>query len=220
MPGIRNCLSSIANTLNIRNASYSLIKIEQNGKLSNRKISLIDSPAKLLSYRNADLIKETYVTEKVLSKFKIKNDFIAVRIQSNQFTDLKNKTIQGHKETVAQVMDWYNLTINPYSHLPIGTLKRSSDIAKEESRNALNFMIMEKNTFNENVLNDNTNLQRKYCDTKNSSWVVTSVAELLDKGAKVYPDISCSLRLGEPFIVTIPETTKLNVEIYPLKKQI
>lgn len=45
MPGIRNCLSSIANTLNIRNASYSLIKIEQNGKLSNRKISLIDSPA-------------------------------------------------------------------------------------------------------------------------------------------------------------------------------
>lgn len=91
MPGIRNCLSSIANTLNIRNASYPLIKIEQNGKLSNRKISLIDSPAKLLSYRNADLIKETYVTEKVLSKFKIKNDFIAVRIQSNQFTDLKNK---------------------------------------------------------------------------------------------------------------------------------
>ncbi|EEV2510661.1 secretion protein EspJ, partial [Escherichia coli] len=89
---------------------------------------------------------------------------------------------------------------------------------KEESRNALNFMIMEKDTFNEKILNSNANLQKKYGTTENSSWVSASVGSLLDKGAKVYPDISCSLRLGEPFIITLPETVRLDVNIHPLKK--
>lgn len=99
----------------------------------------------------------------------------------------------------------------------MGTPRRSADIAKEESRNALNFMIMEKDTFNEKILNSNANLQKKYGTTENSSWVSASVGSLLDKGAKVYPDISCSLRLGEPFIITLPETVRLDVNIHPLK---
>ncbi|EHS6752299.1 EspJ family T3SS effector ADP-ribosyltransferase [Escherichia coli] len=154
---------------------------------------------------------------KVLSIFNIKRDFVAVRIQSNQFTDLKNKTIQGHKDTVAKVMDWYNPQKNAFG-IMMGTPRRSADIAKEESRNALNFMIMEKDTFNEKILNSNDNLQKKYGTTENSSWVSASVGSLLDKGAKVYPDISCSLRLGEPFIITLPETVRLDVDIHPLKK--
>ncbi|MCU6257342.1 hypothetical protein KWH41_21115, partial [Escherichia coli] len=97
MPIIKNCLSSISNILRNEKTSYSLIKTEQTGKLLNRKITTTPTPAKLLSYRNADLTKENYITEKVLSIFNIKRDFVAVRIQSNQFTDLKNKTIQGHK---------------------------------------------------------------------------------------------------------------------------
>ncbi|EEC8956866.1 EspJ family T3SS effector ADP-ribosyltransferase [Escherichia coli] len=161
--------------------------------------------------------KRNYITEKVLSIFNIKRDFVAVRIQSNQFTDLKNKTIQGHKDTVAKVIDWYNPQKNAFG-IMMGTPRRSADIAKEESRNALNFMIMEKDTFNEKILNSNANLQKKYGTTENSSWVSASVGSLLDKGAKVYPDISCSLRLGEPFIITLPETVRLDVNIHPLKK--
>ena len=217
MPIIKNCLSSISNILHNEKTSYSLIKTEQTGKLLNRKITTTPTPAKLLSYRNADSIKENYITEKVLSIFNIKRNFVAVRIQSNQFTDLKNKTIQGHKDTVAKVIDWYNPQKNAFG-IMMGTPRRSADIAKEESRNALNFMIMEKNIFNEKILNSDANLQKKYSTTENSSWVVTSMGELLDKGAKVYPDISCSLRLGEPFIITHPESVKLDVDIYPLKK--
>lgn len=76
---------------------------------------------------------------------------------------------------------------------------------------------MEKNTFNEKILNSNDNLQKSYSKTEESSWVSASVGSLLDKGAKVYPDISCSLRLGEPFIITLPETVRLDVDIHPLK---
>lgn len=82
--------------------------MEQAGKLLNRKITPENTPPMLLSYRNADLTQEKNITERVLSIFKIKRDFVAVRIQNNQFTDLKNKKIQGHQNTVASVMDWYN----------------------------------------------------------------------------------------------------------------
>ncbi|CBG91576.1 EspJ family T3SS effector ADP-ribosyltransferase [Citrobacter rodentium] len=217
MPIIRSCLSSVNNILKNEKTSYSLIKTEQTGKLLNRNISPANTPAKLLSFRNADLTKEKYITDKVLSIFNIKRNFVAVRVQDNQFTDLKNKTIQGHKGTVAQVIDWYNSRQNAFG-ITTGIPRRSADIAKEESRNALNFMIMEKDTFNEKILNSDANLQKKYSKTENSSWVVTSIGELLDKGAKVYPDISCSLRLGEPFIITLPESVRLDVDIYPFKK--
>ncbi|EFC9225878.1 type III secretion system effector ADP-ribosyltransferase EspJ, partial [Escherichia coli] len=105
---IKNCLSLINNALNIQKTSYSLTKMEQAGKLLNRKITPENTPPMLLSYRNADLTQEKNITERVLSIFKIKRDFVAVRIQNNQFTDLKNKKIQGHQNTVASVMDWYN----------------------------------------------------------------------------------------------------------------
>lgn len=100
----------------------------------------------------------------------------------------------------------------------MGTPRRSADIAKEESRNALNFMLMEKNIFHEKILNNDNSFQKSYSITENSSWVTVSVGALLDKGAKVYPDISSSLRLGEPFIITLPESVRLEVDIYPLKK--
>ncbi|GIP93012.1 TPA: secretion protein EspJ, partial [Escherichia coli] len=114
-------------------------------------------------------------------------------------------------------MDWYNPQKNAFG-IMMGTPRQSADIAKEESRNALNVMIMEKNTFNEKILNSNDNLQKSYSKTEESSWVSASVGSLLDKGAKVYPDISCSLRQGEPFIITLPETVRLDVDIHPLKK--
>lgn len=88
---IKNCLSLINNALNIQKTSYSLTKMEQAGKLLNRKITPENTPPMLLSYRNADLTHEKNITERVLSIFKIKRDFVAVRIQNNQFTDLKNK---------------------------------------------------------------------------------------------------------------------------------
>lgn len=65
--------------------------MEQAGKLLNRKTTPENTPPMLLSYRNADLTQEKNITERVLSIFKIKRDFVAVRIQNNQFTDLKNK---------------------------------------------------------------------------------------------------------------------------------
>lgn len=55
---IKNCLSSINNALNIQKTSYSLTKMEQTGKLLNRKITPENNPPILLSYRNADLMQE------------------------------------------------------------------------------------------------------------------------------------------------------------------
>ncbi|EOX1204046.1 type III secretion system effector ADP-ribosyltransferase EspJ, partial [Escherichia coli] len=125
---IKNCLSLINNALNIQKTSYSLTKMEQAGKLLNRKITPENTPPMLLSYRNADLTQEKNITERVLSIFKIKRDFVAVRIQNNQFTDLKNKKIQGHQNTVASVMDWYNPQKNALG-ITMGTPRKSADIA-------------------------------------------------------------------------------------------
>ena len=55
---IKNCLSLINNALNIKKTSYSLTKMEQPGKLLNRKITPENNPPILLSYRNADLMQE------------------------------------------------------------------------------------------------------------------------------------------------------------------
>lgn len=55
---IKNCLSLINNALNIQKTSYSLTKMEQTGKLLNRKITPENNPPILLSYRNADLMQE------------------------------------------------------------------------------------------------------------------------------------------------------------------
>ncbi len=165
MPIIRSCTSLINNILKNEKTSYSPIKTEQTGKMLNRKISPANTPVKLLSFRNADLTAEKIITENVLSMFSITRDCLAVRLQSNQFTDLKNKTIQGHKNTVAQVIDWYNPRKNAFD-MTTGTPRRSADIAKEESRNALNFMIMEKNIFNEKILNSDANLQKNTAQQK------------------------------------------------------
>ncbi len=216
MPTITNNYSSINNGPSAQKTSPPTIKTEHSGMLSNRKITPKSTPDKLLCHHEC-LIKEKEVTQKVLSLFNIKQDFVAVRVQDNQFTDIKNKTIQGHKNTIARVMDWYNPKENACG-ITMGTPRRSADIAKEESRNALNFMLMEKNIFHEKILNNDNSFQKSYSITENSSWVTVSVGALLDKGAKVYPDISSSLRLGEPFIITLPESVRLEVDIYPLKK--
>lgn len=44
---------------------------------------------------------------------------------------------------------------------------------------------------------------------------------LIDQGCKVYPDMSSHLRPGDghPFIITLPKTTKTNVEIYPINEE-
>ncbi|BAT43977.1 T3SS secreted effector EspJ-homolog, N-terminal part [Escherichia albertii] len=61
---IKNCLSSINNALNIQKTSYSLTKMDQTGKLLNRKITPANTPPKLLSYRNADLMQEKKTLQK------------------------------------------------------------------------------------------------------------------------------------------------------------
>ncbi len=100
----------------------------------------------------------------------------------------------------------------------MGKLELSSDVTKKEYRNAMNVMLMEKDDFNKKILNFD-NLQKHYGGNGNKSWVVAPLKDLLDKGAKLYPDESCSLRLGQPFIITLPETTKVNVDIYPVSKK-
>ena len=54
---------------------------------------------------------------------------------------------------------------------------------------------------------------------KKKSLVVAQLKDLLDKGAKVYPDELSALRIGQPFIITLPETTKIKVDIYPVSKK-
>lgn len=68
------------------------------------------------------------------------------------------------------------------------------------------------------ILNQN-NLQSEYGGNQNKSWVVSPLKDFLEKGAKIYPDESSSLRLGKPFIINLPETTKVNVDIYPVRKK-
>ncbi|EJO0236738.1 EspJ family T3SS effector ADP-ribosyltransferase [Salmonella enterica] len=186
-------------------------------KLGSKIVNVKNGSAELLTYRSADLSKERVITQEILSRLDIRENFVAVRIQEDKFTDLKNKTIQGHKETVAKVRDWYNPYQN-YLGISMGRVELSSDIAKKECRNAMNVMLMERNDFNNKILNSD-NLQKQYGGNGNKSWVVAPLKELLDKGAKVYPDETCSLRLGQPFIITLPETTKVNVDIYPVNKK-
>jgi len=79
-------------------------------------------------------------------------------------------------------------------------------------------MLMEKHEFENKILHHD-NLQSQYGGNENKSWVVAPLKDFLDKGAKVYPDQSSALRLGHPFIITLPETTKMNVDIYPVRKK-
>lgn len=79
-------------------------------------------------------------------------------------------------------------------------------------------MLMEKNDFKNKILNHD-NLQSQYGGDGNKSLVVASLKDFLDIGAKVYPDESSALRLGQPFIITFPETTKINVDIYPVSNK-
>lgn len=214
---IKNGFSSLRSILGMSCRSYEVSKGHVESKFARNILYVKNSPIKLLTYRNTDLSKESIITQEILSRFEISENFVAVRIQEDKFTDFKNKTIQGHKDTVAKVRDWYNPYQN-YLGINIGKLELSSDVAKKECRNAINVMLIEKEDFTNKILNKD-NLQSKYGDDGNKSWVVTPLKVLLDKGAKVYPDESSSLRLGHPFIITLPETTKIKVDIYPVSKK-
>ncbi|EAN4945541.1 EspJ family T3SS effector ADP-ribosyltransferase [Salmonella enterica] len=214
---IRYCFPSINSILGMSCRSYTLSEGHVTSTLAGKILAAKNAPVELLSYRSADLSRERAITQEILSRLDITEKFVAVRIQQDKFTDFKSKTIQGHKETGALVRDCYNPYIN-YLGISMGKLESSSDVAKKEGRNALNVMLMEKDDFNKKILNSD-NLQKQYGGNGNKSWVVAPLKDLLDKGAKVYPDESCSLRLGQPFIITLPEMTKVNVDIYPVSKK-
>lgn len=214
---IKTGFSSLKNIFGMSCRSYAVSKGHAANKFAGNILSVKNSPIELLTYRSADLSKEHFITQDILSRFEISENFVAVRVQANKFTDLKNKTIQGHKGTVATVRDWYNPYQN-YLGISMGKLKSSSDVANKECRNAINVMLMEKNQFKDKILNRD-NLQSRYGGNENKSYVVAPLKDFLDKGAKVYPDETSALRLGHPFIITLPETTKINVEIYPLRKK-
>ncbi|ECJ2263681.1 type III secretion system effector ADP-ribosyltransferase SeoC [Salmonella enterica subsp. salamae] len=214
---IKNCFSSLNNILGMSCRSYAVSEGHAASKFGDKILAAKNTPVELLTYRSADLSKERAITQEILSRFNITEKFVAVRIQEDKFTDLKSKTIQGHKDTVARVRDWYNPYQN-YLGISMGKLESSSDVTKKEYRNAMNVMLMEKDDFNKKILNFD-NLQKHYGGNGNKSWVVAPLKDLLDKGAKLYPDESCSLRLGQPFIITLPETTKVNVDIYPVSKK-
>ncbi|HCL5256434.1 TPA: type III secretion system effector ADP-ribosyltransferase SeoC [Salmonella enterica] len=214
---IKNCFSSLNNILGMSCRSYAVSEGHAASKFGDKILAAKNTPVELLTYRSADLSKERTITQEILSRFNITEKFVAVRIQEDKFTDLKSKTIQGHKDTVARVRDLYNPYQN-YLGISMGKLELSSDVTKKEYRNAMNVMLMEKDDFNKKILNSD-NLQKHYGGNGNKSWVVAPLKDLLDKGAKLYPDESCSLRLGQPFIITLPETTKVNVDIYPVSKK-
>ncbi|WP_261641378.1 EspJ family T3SS effector ADP-ribosyltransferase [Erwinia mallotivora] len=217
MSFIKTCFSPLTNIFSLRCRSYEVSKGNAVNKFAENIFSVKNSPVELLTYRSADLSKERFITQNILSRFDISENFVAVRVQEDKFTDLKNKTIQGYKKTVATVRDWYNPYKN-YLGISMGKLKSSSDVANKESRESINVMRMEKNEFKNKILNQD-NLQSQYGGNENKSWVVAPLKDFLDKGAKVYPDESSALRLGQPFIITLPETTKVNVEIYPVRKK-
>lgn len=214
---IKAGFSSLRNILGMSSRSYAVSTGHVASKFAGNILSAKNSSIELLTYRSANLSKERVITQEILSRFEISENFVAVRVQEDEFTDLKNKTIQGHKDTVAKVRDWYNPYQN-YLGISMGKLKSSSDVAKKECRNAINVMLMENNDFQNKVLNHD-NLQSQYGGNENKSWVVAPLKDFLDKGAKVYPDESSALRLGQPFIITLPKTTKVNVDIYPVSKK-
>ncbi|HEN3279373.1 TPA: EspJ family T3SS effector ADP-ribosyltransferase [Yersinia enterocolitica] len=214
---IKSGFLSLSNICGMSCRSYAVSKGHAASKFTENILSTKNSPIELLTYRCADLSKEHFITQNILSIFDISENFVAIRVQGDKFTDLKNKTIQGHKNTVAKVRDWYNPYQNNFG-ISMGKLKPSSDIAKKECRNAINVMLMEKNDFKNKILNHD-NLQNQYGGDGNKSLVVASLKDFLDIGAKVYPDDSSALRLGQPFIITFPETTKINVDIYPVSNK-
>lgn len=107
MPTITNNYSSINNGPSAQKTSTPTIKTEHSGMLSNRKITPKSTPDKLLCHHEC-LIKEKEVTQKVLSLFNIKQDFVAVRVQDNQFTDIKTRQFKDIKILLQEL--WTGIT--------------------------------------------------------------------------------------------------------------
>lgn len=63
----------------------------------------------LFIYRCVDLLKEYFIIQNILLIFDISENFVVIRVQGDKFIDLKNKIIQGYKNIVVKVRDWYNL---------------------------------------------------------------------------------------------------------------
>ena len=162
------CISnfpSLKNIFGMNRGSYAVSEKHEDNNFTGKVASAGNSPVKLLTYRRADLATEHLITQQTLSLFDIGENFVAVRVQNDKFTDLKNNTIQGHKKTLAKVRDWYNPYQNHFG-MPMGQLRSSSDIANEERRNAINVMLMEKNDFEKKVLHQDSLLSKYGGDEK------------------------------------------------------
>lgn len=213
---IKNPISSALRFVSHRISAAVRPEKQAHSQTLSKLFAVSRSTVELISYRKTGDSLERKITERVLADFNIGKDFLAVRIQENQFTDNINKQIQGHQNTLAKVRDWYNPFISDFGR-PMGKLRVSGDIAKQENANALNVMLMSKEDFQHKILQSNDSAQQAYGLAGKSSWVVAPLTDLLDKGAKVYPDEYCSSRTGQPFIITLPQFMKVDVDIYPVK---
>ena len=181
-------------------------------------ISGEDLPMIMMNSRTTE--EEVSVTRDIMGKYRITDDFLAVRITDNKFIDFERCSIQGHQNTLANVHDWYNPSDDLGLGIMRGTLRHSADIAKEEGRNALNVFLMSKDDFSTEILNKGVggHMFSGYGGSAQKSWVTSPLRKLLDLGGKLYPDATSALRVGRtgyPFIITHPLSSRLPVDIYP-----
>ncbi|OXJ21434.1 hypothetical protein CFB82_41330 [Burkholderia sp. HI2714] len=197
-----------------RGIDYDLRKISFDTDVKRLKDKISGMPIKNREF--FENIKDGFLTAKIMSNNEIGLDYIAVRIQDDEFTDFKNSQIQGHNNPQAKIKDWYNPIPHPWG-LPIavGSSKRARDITRRDGVDALNVALIPRGQLNETL----HSAQADYGGNNTKSWVIFPLRDAIAKGGKLYPDTSAIGAGDHPFIITLPKGTKLDVEIQPVNTE-
>ena len=164
-----------------------------------RSLSRVENQAKEPS--SFESIPEKLVTAKILSDAGIGPDYVAVRIQRDEFTDFRNGTVTGHDQCVADVLDRYS------TQAPVE--RDAGELARSENRDALNVFLVPPDRANDLSGSPAEGYARK----GPRSWVRFALKDALALDAKVYRDVSAVM--GSAFLLTFPKGTEIPVDILP-----
>ena len=158
---------------------------------------------------------EAEVTAAILARHRVGPDYVAVRIQADEFTDFATNRTRGHEDLNIVARDWYApervLTQVDAGFPPRYTApeKRIEELVRIENRDALNVFLIPE----ERVSQLRGCLGETYCSADRKSWVTFPLKDALAMGAKVYRDAGAVFQGA--FALTFPKGTDIPVDIYP-----
>ncbi|TMU73977.1 hypothetical protein FGA82_22185 [Pseudomonas fluorescens] len=155
--------------------------------------------------KNAELydrIPDGRITAKIMNDYNVGEDFVAVRVQGDEFIDFQTNTIQGHQKPHATILNGYDPVNGRSRH------ELAATMAQKTGQDALNVMLVPKGSEREVIAGG------KYAEP-GKSWLSFPFVEALKLGGRLYPDMSSSVRPtgGAPFLITLPKGTRLPVDI-------